>query len=399
MKLAVAKVAVAVTLVLVGGLALSAPAQARGHHHRHHHGITLRVAASAVAADRQTRVVRLRGHVRGKAHRVRIQQFVPRRHARHRWVRLAAARVHRHRYVVNVRLAPGPHRLRAVTGGRHSRRVRVWVSRVAAARPAARPATRPAPADACGPRLKKPGGGYWSCTFHDDFDGAQLDRTKWTPQTAFVTWSGDTHACYRDDPANVRVENGVLDLSLVKLDAPADCAVAASPTEYMSGSVSTWHQFSQQYGRFEARIKTTASNAPGLHEAFWLWPDDRYTTINWPDSGEIDVAESFSAYPSIVGSYLHYSADHVGLLYGTNAANCSAERGVWNTYAVEWGPSKIETFLNGKSCLTNTSGDIAFQKRYIINLTQAIGGASWNLLGAGTPVPASTLVDYVRVWK
>ena len=262
------------------------------------------------------------------------------------------------------------------------------------------PTKRWAPADdACGPRPKKTLWGYWSCTFHDDFDGTTLDRTKWVPQTKFITVSGDLHACYRDDPANVRVENGVLDLSLVKLDAPAECAVNAPPTQYMAGSVSTWHLFSQRYGRFEARIKVTPSDAAGLHEAFWLWPDDRYAAINWPDSGEIDVAESFSAYPSIVGSYLHYSADRYGVLYGVNAANCVAKRGEWNTFTLEWDPSTIETFVNGTPCLVNAANDPAFDKRFIINLTQAIGGASWNQFTGDTPVPATMQVDYVRVWR
>lgn len=253
--------------------------------------------------------------------------------------------------------------------------------------------------DACGAKLKKPTWGYWKCTFADDFSGTALDRSKWVAVTKFVTWSGDTPACYRDDPANVNVADGVLNLSLVKLDAPAACDVAVPPTEYMTGAVSTYGLFSQQYGRFEARIRTEATEAPGLHEAFWLWPDDRYSTINWPNSGEIDVAESFSAHPTVAGSYLHYSADQYGVQYGVNAANCPANRGEWNTYAVEWGPSRIQTFVNGTSCLVNTSGDPAFKKRYIINLTQAIGGATWNQLADETPTPATTQVDYVRVWK
>jgi beta-glucanase (GH16 family) len=274
------------------------------------------------------------------------------------------------------------------------------------------PTTLAAPADArtaarwltssdpCGAKLKKTHAvGYWKCTFADNFDGSTLDRTKWVPATSFVTWSGDTHACYRDDPANVSVADGALNLTLVKLDAPADCAAAVSPTPYMSGAVSTYHLFSQQYGRFEARIRTTATSAPGLHEAFWLWPDDRYSTINWPDSGEIDVAESFSAYPAIIGSYLHSSADRYGIQYGVNAANCAGNRGEWNTVAVEWSASRIETFVNGVSCLVNTTGDPAFKKRYILNFTQAIGGADWNLLDDTTPVPATMQVDYVHVWK
>ncbi len=329
------------------------------------------------------------------------------------WAFVKRARSHSHRYSTTLFVPAGTSQKFRVTSNHRSRTfiasmperkapsVTPAPTTTAPAAPTAPTAKPPAPVtyDDCGAQPRKADGSTWSCTFHDGFDGTTLDRTKWVPNTAFVTWSGTTHACYRDDPSNVSVANGALTLRLVKLDAPAPCAAAVSPTQYMAGSVSTYHLFSQQYGRFEARIKTEATTSPGLHEAFWLWPDDRYSTIAWPDSGEIDVAESFSAYASVTGSYLHYSADHVGLLYGTNASNCAANRGEWNTYTVEWGPSRIETFLNGTSCLVNTSGDTAFQKRYIINLTQAIGGATWNQLSGTTPVPASMQVDYVKVWR
>ncbi len=82
-----------------------------------------------------------------------------------------------------------------------------------------------------------------------------------------------------------------------------------------------------------------------------------------------------------------------------NAANCTADRGTWNTFTLEWSPTRIETFVNGRSCLVNTSADPAFQKRYMINLTQAIGGGTWNQLVDGTPVPATMQVDYVHVWQ
>ena len=254
--------------------------------------------------------------------------------------------------------------------------------------------------DDCGVRPLKPDGSAWSCAFHDDFDGTTLDRTKWVPQTVFVTGSSAAYACYRDDPANVSVAGGALRLTLVRLDAPAPCGLSSlGPTVYQSGMVSTWHLFSQQYGRFEARIKTTAASVPGLHEAFWMWPDDRYgDASNWPTTGEIDVAETYSSAPDTVVPALHYSADAGGIQPGVNASWCPAQRGVWNTYTLVWGPSRIEVFVNGKSCLVNTSGDPAFQKRYIVDLTQSLGGVGDEPTDQ-TPIPATMQVDYVRVWE
>lgn len=253
--------------------------------------------------------------------------------------------------------------------------------------------------DACGVQPLKADGSAWSCTFDDEFNGTTLDRTRWIPQTVFVTGSPTAYACYRDDPSNVRVGSGVLSLTLLKLRAPAPCAGGQAPTIYQSGMVSTWHRFSQQYGRFEARIKTTPSSSPGLHEAFWMWPDDRVaSTESWPASGEIDVAETYSNDPGSVVPFLHYSADASGFLAGVNTNLCAANRGVWNTYTMEWSRSRIEIFVNGRSCLVNTSGDPAFQKAYIIDLTQSLG-AALDAPVAGTPFPATMQVDYVRVWR
>ncbi|WP_408897416.1 family 16 glycosylhydrolase [Nocardioides sp. R1-1] len=257
-----------------------------------------------------------------------------------------------------------------------------------------------ATADACGTLIPKPGGGTWSCTFHDEFSGTSLDRTAWVPQTNFVNGSSTRYACYIDDPAVVSVSGGSLRLSVKDMGAPVACPAGLSST-YAAGQVSTFYKFSQQYGRFEARMKVPAATQPGLQEAFWLWPDVRYhDTSTWPLSGEIDIVETYSQHPTLAIPFLHYSADAGGPQPGLNTAwNCIANRGVWNTYTLEWSASRIEIFVNGVSCLVNTSGDAAFQKRYIVALTQALGrgGNAWD--GSAGLVPATTEVDYVRVWQ
>ena len=60
-------------------------------------------------------------------------------------------------------------------------------------------------------------------------------------------------------------------------------------------------------------------------------------------TGEIDVAETYSLYNSVAIPFLHYAADAGGPQSGVNTAwNCTAYRGVWNTYALEWTPTKPE---------------------------------------------------------
>jgi beta-glucanase (GH16 family) len=271
----------------------------------------------------------------------------------------------------------------------------------ASAGPASGRVTRP-PADPCGSQQLKSDGSAWECTFADEFEGKSLDRSKWLPQTAFATGTANALACYLDDPSTVKVSRGALNLVLRKVSTPVSCRTAAgtTSTNYVSGMVSTYHLFSQQYGRFEARIKNTATNLPGLHEAFWLWPDDRVaSTAVWPEAGEIDVSETYSVQPTLSIPFLHYSADSGGQQPGVNTAwDCTAYRGQWNTYVLEWSPTRIEILVNGRTCLVNTSGDPAFQKPYIVAFTEGLG-SNGNEYDGRAPLPATMSIAYLRVWK
>lgn len=256
----------------------------------------------------------------------------------------------------------------------------------------------PAPS-ACGPIIRKSGGGAWRCTFVDDFFGTQLNRRFWVPQTGW--YQGDFSAgynCYVDSPSVISVSSGALHLRVLRSSVPTVCGAPAGATNYIAGMVSTYRLFSQKYGRFQARIKVQTTPGAGLHEAFWLWPDDRYTKVNWPTTGEIDPSETFSMYHDRSIAFLHYGNGSEKWVSGVNMNfGCRASRGVWNTYTVSWSPKTLTVQVNGKTCLYNTSGDPAFKERYIVDFTAALG-ESKNKKTSTTPIPATMLVDYIKVW-
>ena len=351
-------------------LALGMPAQASP---------TERVSVTTTSLRQLSDVVVLRGRVAG------------------RWLFVRKVAVKHGRYAVRLRRASTTAKFRVGAVDHYAATVTV-----AARRRTTTPTPPPTSTDACGTVALKADGSAWSCTFHDEFDGSTLDRTAWVPQTNFAMGTQAAHACYADDPANVGVANGSLNLTVRKVATPVSCSFGGltGPTSYVSGGVMSYHLFSQQYGRFEARIKNTATTAPGLQESFWLWPDDRVPSNTvWPYAGEIDIAETYSSYPNLAIPFLHYSADAYGNLPGVNTAwNCTAYRGQWNTYALEWTATKLQIFVNGKTCLTNTSGDAAFMKPYIMAFTQGLGAAG-NVYDGRAPLPATMNVDYVRVWK
>lgn len=250
----------------------------------------------------------------------------------------------------------------------------------------------------CGPPLNA-AGGWWKCTFADDFDGSTLDRGTWTPLTFHGSGDPPSKACHVDNPRNVAVQAGRLRLTVRRPVTPVVCDGVRA--RYTSGTVTTYRKFSQKYGRFAARVKVQPTTAPGLKEAFWLWPDDRVrSNAAWPAAGEIDIFETYSRYPTLAIPFLHYTAnDNGGPRPGINTAwDCPARRGVFNTYVLTWTPTTIRIDINGRTCLTNNAGDPAFQKPYIMAFSSAVG-VDANAPTPNTLIPASMSVDWVRVWS
>lgn len=257
------------------------------------------------------------------------------------------------------------------------------------------------PVGACGPAPLKADGTPWTCTLAEDFDGTTYDKTRWFPQQTFASGTPETFACYRNTPETIAVARGVLSLSVVRTDEPTSCSFGklSGTTDVIAGSLMSYQRFTQQYGRFEARIRTEETTFPGLQEAFWMWPDDRVRSEDkWPVAGEIDVSETYSVRPDLTIPFLHYRADSGGSQPGVNTAYCAAARGVWNTYTLVWSASRLEIQVNQKSCLVNTSGDSAFQKPYLLAFTAMLGVGD-NAYDGRAPLPATMQVDYVRAWE
>jgi beta-glucanase (GH16 family) len=147
----------------------------------------------------------------------------------------------------------------------------------------------------------------------------------------------------------------------------------------------------------------------GLQETLWLWPVNDTFYGSWPGSGEIDLSEFFSQYATSDIPYLHYlfdpSTTNPATNTNVNTKLCPINLSQYNDYAVTWDPGTITITINGQTCMTdnyqpsNVSSPAPFDQPFYIALTQALGVQSNAFNPFRTPLPATTSIDYVRVWK
>jgi beta-glucanase (GH16 family) len=258
----------------------------------------------------------------------------------------------------------------------------------------------------CGTTVLKANGSAWLCTFTDTFSGKALDRSKWIAQETEGSGYQNGGDCFVNSPNNVAVSNGVLRLTTRKEAAPFTCSspLGSYTTQYTSGMVSTYGRFAQAYGRFEIRAKFPASTLSGLQSALWLWPVNPTKYGGWPLSGEIDIAEHYSQYADRVIPYIHYGSASTDTSVTNNFCMIN-DASAFHSYVAEWTKTSIKVMYDGKTCVDHAISPLApltgsepFDQPFLVALTQALGQGS-NAMTSATQLPATTEVDYVRVWS
>ena len=260
-------------------------------------------------------------------------------------------------------------------------------------------------ATTCGGIYRKPGGGYYKCTFVDDFKSGPLDPTKWMVQTTAASGFHAGNDCVVNTPNNVSVSGGYLNLSVRREAAPFTCVSPSGDftTQYTSATVTTWGKFAQAYGRFEVRAKFPAAVTAGLVESLWMMPQvPRYGA--WPWSGEIDIAEHYDAYPRHAIPYVHYVPAAGVDPAATNSA-CRITEGAFHRYVLEWTPLSLLITIDGATCVDDVWLPAVplvkpqpFDQPFVLALTEATGVGA-NAPTDATPAVGTTQVDYVKVWS
>src|SRR5580692_6845502 len=109
----------------------------------------------------------------------------------------------------------------------------------------------------------------WALTFADEFNGTELDLSRWTPHNPWGHVRDRQLQAYAPEALTVRGGQ----LHIVAHRTPVNqlpVRYDGKDREYVSGIISTFGTFSQTYGRFEIRGRIPAGR--GLRSGFLLLP-------------------------------------------------------------------------------------------------------------------------------
>lgn len=248
-----------------------------------------------------------------------------------------------------------------------------------------------------------PATGTWTLTWSDEFNlsnGSAPDPTKWVSEQGGGGWGNNELQSYTNRPTNVQIQDGSLVITAQKETYTGSDGITRA---YTSARLKTQGIFSQQGGRFEARIKVPTGM--GIWPAFWMLGND-LPSVGWPTCGEIDIMEVVGKTPSVLYSTIHGPGYSGGSGIGSSMALPSGKLSDdYHVYAAEWEGTTIRFYFDGTLFATRTASELpggaawVFDHPFFMILNLAVGG-NWPGSPDGTTTwPQRMYVDYVRVYK
>ncbi len=225
-------------------------------------------------------------------------------------------------------------------------------------------------------------GPKWVLTFSDEFNGKELDLSKWAPH--------DPAGRQRDFEVQAYVQSAITE-SGGSAHIVADRGEAeydGQNRRFTSGIITSYGSFAQTYGRFEIRCRMPAGK--GLEAKFWLLP------VPSGDIPSIDVYDAIGSEPTRA---------LFGNLWGDVKTQRSF-RGSWavpdlsadfHTFAIDWDRDSIVWFVDGKQRFRSTDG-VPQQPMYLA-ISLALGSVQAKYPDSATRFPAVFDIDYVRVYQ
>ena len=237
----------------------------------------------------------------------------------------------------------------------------------------------------------------WDLVWQDEFDGDEIDLTKWSHEVNGRGGGNSELQYYTDFPENSFIENGNL-----VIEAREEKYIGRN---YTSARMRTLGKGDWTYGRFEARIRLPEGQ--GIWPAFWMLPSE-WSYGGWPTSGEIDIMEMVGHLPGKVHGTIHYGSlgnhQYTGTDYDLPAGDKFIDD--FHIFAVEWEEEEMRWYVDGELYQTlnqwetkNHPFPAPFDQNFHIILNLAVGGHWPGSPDETTEFPQRMEVDYVRVYQ
>lgn len=241
----------------------------------------------------------------------------------------------------------------------------------------------------------------WTLVWHDEFDGTDLDATRWSVQTGdgcdygICGWGNDELQWYQAD--NATVADGVLTIT-----ARREAGLAKG---YTSARLRTAGKADWTYARIEARARLPRGQ--GLWPAIWMLPTDG-DYGGWAASGEIDIMELVGHEPATVLGTLHYGGEwpsnrHTGASFTLPSGTFADD---FHVFGLEWEEGEMRWYVDGELYQTQTEWTTAgaqfpapFDRRFHLLVNLAVGGRLPGNPDASTVLPQRLEIDWIRVYQ
>jgi beta-glucanase (GH16 family) len=216
----------------------------------------------------------------------------------------------------------------------------------------------------------------WQLVWSDEFDGTELDTSKWRAEHAYIPKNNELQFYASDD---VYVGHGVLTLRSQRRQM--------GQQDYTSGLVESRRRFAQTYGRVEVRARLPFGQ--GIWPAHWMLPE----AGQWPP--EIDIMELLGHEPRTVHMTHHWGTWPDTKNFSTPFTGPDFSDG-FHVFRVDWEPGRLTWYVDGVERARSTANVPGTPFYLIINT--AVGGHWPGNPDETTVFPQHMLVDYARVY-
>ena len=262
----------------------------------------------------------------------------------------------------------------------------------------------------------------WKLVWHDEFNGPEIDRTKWMCRESF--WGADFPA-FAHDFEGVEMTGHSVKLHLLRkgndFSSPHLQTGSLSYDIPKDGSgfwpFGSYRKplFMHKYGYYEIRCRQP--KYPGWHSAFWLQAPGVGSSPNPGTCGvETDIMENYRQFTEgrIVGGNLWNGYGKDGRGFGHFEWKYEEYEDGWCYYGVDWSPKGYTFYANGKK-IGEQNEPVSHVEQFILVSTEPRGyrnvGANDGGLTDGqrtwgkpdpklfeVVLPDSFEVDFVRVY-